>query len=166
LFDIAVFSVVEPSGGSGGVFGGAADVLTCGGCGKGFSLSDIVRFIGHKVRTCPALSSGGSGGGQEAATAAAAAAALLNNNNLVGSGGGGDESEDDVDDDEDEEREESGGVKRVKPSISAPLAQQRRVLKADASTNTTTSSNQQGKLYMECILFQKMRHICKMCHEP
>ena len=33
---------------------GPGDVLTCGACQKQFSLGDIVRFIQHKVRSCPA----------------------------------------------------------------------------------------------------------------
>ncbi|CAG7833816.1 unnamed protein product [Allacma fusca] len=33
---------------------GPGDVLTCGACHKQFSLGDIVRFIQHKVRSCPA----------------------------------------------------------------------------------------------------------------
>ena len=33
---------------------GPGDVLTCGACLKQFSLGDIVRFIQHKVRSCPA----------------------------------------------------------------------------------------------------------------
>ena len=33
---------------------GPGDVLTCGACSKQFSLGDIVRFIQHKVRSCPA----------------------------------------------------------------------------------------------------------------
>jgi len=135
-----------------GAVHGPGDVLTCGGCAKQFSLSDIVRFIQHKVRTCPALRAGGVGGEEAAATAAAAAAALLNNNNLVeekhGGGGGGGrgdngDADDDDDDDDDccftEEEEDnsssyqrlndslnnSGGVKVVKPSISAPMVSRR-----------------------------------------
>lgn len=31
---------------------GHQDILTCGACQKPFALSDIVRFIQHKVATC------------------------------------------------------------------------------------------------------------------
>lgn len=62
---------------------GPGDILTCGGCQKQFGLSEIVRFIQHKVRTCPAiLAASNSTNRRDNVAVAAAAAALLNNNNL------------------------------------------------------------------------------------
>ncbi|XP_035708731.1 transcription factor mef2A isoform X2 [Folsomia candida] len=65
---------------------GPGDILTCGGCKKQFGLSDIVRFIQHKVRTCPAILTASNSSDRRdnsaVAAATAAAAALLNNNNL------------------------------------------------------------------------------------
>lgn len=49
---IAFFLFTAEADGSSESSDRGSDVLTCGSCQRPFALSDIVRFIQHKVLTC------------------------------------------------------------------------------------------------------------------